>query len=686
MATLSTPIAMHPGPSATFPVGESFARPDTERDIFAAWERFVRGGDGASSHVRTVISESWSRCRGRTVDPGLARARSVVGLDELESHRERNRTLIEASGPVMAAARQFLCDSGSVLVLTDASGLIIDVEGDPATLERAQQVQLVAGVRWDESATGTNAIGTALAVGHPIQVHGTEHYCEGFKRWTCSSAVIRDPCDGTIVGTIDVSAMSRSYSRQSLAFAVSAATQVEGRLKQLELSQRCRILERCVPQLSAAHAEGIVLFDRRGYAVKVNGQAAAAMARRGRALTPDVALRVEALNLDEPSTRTPLPDWLPAARVEALADVGGERIGTLVALAVDGARPRPARPGPDRRPPGADPFAELVGSSELLRDAIERARMLASARAPVLLLGETGVGKDVFAQCIHRCGDEAGAPFVALNCAGLPRDLLASELFGYAEGAFTGARRGGMAGKIESADGGTLFLDEIGEMPLDLQGHLLRVLEAREVIRIGENRARKVDFRLISATNRDLRGEVAAGRFRMDLFYRVAVTSIRIAPLRDRAEDVAALAEHFARVFSRGARSFSPEALAALRTHAWPGNVRELRNVVESVMIASHREVLAPEDLPDEIREAMAHVAPRDSGTRMRDAEAEAIRVTMYEEGGNLTRAARRLGIAKSTLYLKITEYGLSTEVWRARERAHAPGLRSPASAPARGT
>jgi transcriptional regulator with PAS, ATPase and Fis domain len=292
----------------------------------------------------------------------------------------------------------------------------------------------------------------------------------------------------------------------------------------------------------------------------------------------------------------------------------------------------------------------------------------------VLLLGETGVGKELFARGIHASRFREGAPFVAVNCAGLSRDLLASELFGYAEGAFTGARRGGMPGKIEAAEGGTLFLDEIGEMPLELQGHLLRGLESGEIYRLGENQPRRVDFRLISATNREPRAEVAAGRFRMDLFYRVAVTSVRIPPLRERPEDVVPLVEHFLRMLcAERTRTFTPEALSALKAHLWPGNVRELRNVVESIALTSPHDVLEWKELPPELRDlaGVPPVAARvQDGSALQAAELDAIRAAMRAERGNLTRAARRLGIAKSTLYAKIGEYGLAADVALARRRS----------------
>jgi transcriptional regulator of acetoin/glycerol metabolism len=646
-------------------------------DVLEAWKRLV--GDDAGrpadpERVRRLIAESWRRCRAERVDPGLARAPAIGDPVGVQSRPEEHRTLLEASEPVLAAARDFLSDAESILLLTDERGFVVGVEGDAQTLKAAEEIRLAPGATWAELAAGTNAIGTALALGQAVQVHGAEHYCEGIQQWTCAASVVRDPCDGSVVGAIDVSGTSRTYSRQSLAFVVSAAAQIEARLKQLELAQRFRILDCCFPLLSAVHEEPVIVFDRRGFAVKANGQAAAALARRGAALTLRSSPRVDALNLERPPSPGALPPWLEDARIEPILD-RGERVGTAVLLGpVTGSRPRSPRTAPPA-PSGDAGFEAVLGPSPALRDAVARARLLAPARAPVLLLGETGVGKELFARGIHAAGANPGGPFVALNCAGLARDLLASELFGYGDGAFTGARRGGAAGKIEAAQGGTLFLDELGEMAVELQGHLLRALEEGEIHRVGENHPRKVEFRLVSATNRELRDEVAAGRFRMDLYYRVAVTSIRIPPLRDRRQDVEPLAEHYLARFAdqRGAgpRALSPAARAALRAHAWPGNVRELRNVIESLGLTASGDVIDWADLPEELRgaprAAPSRAAPAPSAGSLDDAEAETIRAAVTAEGGNLTRAAQRLGIAKSTLYAKIREHGLADAIEAAR-------------------
>ena len=328
-------------------------------------------------------------------------------------------------------------------------------------------------------------------------------------------------------------------------------------------------------------------------------------------------------------------------------------------------------------------FAGIITRDPALREAVRKADQLARSKVPVLLLGETGVGKEEFAQGLHKASPFRDGPYVALNCGGLSRELLASELFGYVDGAFTGARRGGMVGKIEAANGGTLFLDELGEMPLDLQPHLLRVLEQGEIYRLGENVPRKVGFRLIAATHRDPRKEVADGRFRMDFYYRVAVTSIRIPPLRERRGDVRALAEHFIERFVKqhelGPRRFDDELLVELEKYPWPGNVRELRNVIESMLLMSGDESVGIDALPPELLDlsegadfAGAGVSgPGSLGApsvaSIAAGEAELIRRAIAATNGNLTRAARELDIAKSTLYQKVKLYGLERDIHRVR-------------------
>jgi len=369
-----------------------------------------------------------------------------------------------------------------------------------------------------------------------------------------------------------------------------------------------------------------------------------------------------------------LPPWLRLEWIEPVFD-RGERIGSLIRIPF---RNVGARVGGfcAADAPAFHEFPGAKGSSDEFKQAVAKAVQLAKSRVPVLLLGETGAGKEVFARGVHDAGSMKSGPFVALNCGGLNRDLLASELFGYTEGAFTGARRGGMKGKIEAADGGTLFLDELGEMPLDLQPAFLRVLEDGQIFRLGENTPRKVSFRLVAATNRDLRKEVAEGRFRMDLFYRISVTSIRIPALRERRGDIRLLLGHFmtelAGYHGMPEKLFSAEAAAALEAYEWPGNVRELRNIVESLILTVPGNLIDVDDLPQEIR-GTRHPAEESRGADgpslrgLARGEFEQICKALETTAGNATLAARQLGIAKSTLYLKLKKYSLdgSLNAWR---------------------
>ena len=650
--------------------GQRFSEPGNDAAVMTAWEHFLDGSGRPGDALRSLVEGSWQRCREHNVDPDKRSAPQPVAESRLDSLRHTHAELLQASAPVMACARDFLAETGTVMALADTQCTILSMEGDTRTLSTAENIHLLPGVAWSERVAGTNAIGTALAVGEPVQIHSAEHYCAGIKRWTCSAMVVRHPIDGEILGVVDVSGLSETYNRQSLALVVTTANRIESRLTMRETELRLRLLEAALPHWSSG-TDSIVLFDRRGYPIKANGNAQAVLASLGADLDLTRPRRIPALALD--GDMSLLPAWL---RPEWLAPVSerGERIGTLLILplpTLSRVRKDPDAPR-DAAPPG---FANIVTNDRGLQSAVRKAGQLARSKVPVLLLGETGVGKEEFAQGIHRASPFGDGPFVPLNCGGLSRELLASELFGYVDGAFTGARRGGLIGKIEAANGGTLFLDEIGEMPMDLQPHLLRVLEQGEIYRLGENAPRKADFRLVAATNRDLRQEVAAGRFRMDLYYRVAVTSVRIPALRDRPGDIPLLVRHFLAHFAerhgKPVPTVDEAVLRRLAAYAWAGNVRELRNVVESMLLVCDGDHLDVDMLPPELED----IAPTPNtpltaitgGRRISEVEADLIRRTIADTGGNLTRAARQLAIAKSTLYQKLKDYGLYDEVMAQR-------------------
>jgi transcriptional regulator with PAS, ATPase and Fis domain len=325
-------------------------------------------------------------------------------------------------------------------------------------------------------------------------------------------------------------------------------------------------------------------------------------------------------------------------------------------------------------------FDDIIGNSCAIRQAVDLAALAAEGDSTVLLQGETGTGKEIFAQAIHNASSRSRGPYLALNCAAIPRDLMESELFGYVEGAFSGASKSGRAGKFELAAGGTLLLDEIGDLPLDMQAKLLRVLQDKAVMRIGGNKVIPVDVRIIAATNKDLEEEVHRGNFRRDLFYRLNVVSIKLPPLRDRKEDIPLLAHHFlkktAARLNKSVTAFTREALLALTRYEWPGNIRELENAIERALNAARSTEIEPDNLPANIVAAasakgpgpnctprLTQAAEPSSGMTLQELEHAALARALAANKGNIARTARQLGVSRTTLYKKVKKYKLKPTV-----------------------
>ena len=632
-----------------------------------AWENFVTGAPLAATAVSKLLLASWQRSLRAGVEPNTRRAPMVTGANALEHLRHRNRDLLWAAQGLFVTSAHLLASSGSVMILSDPNGVVLEVAGDQRTLDAAQDVHLVQGGHWHESVVGTNGIGTALAMRQPVQVHGAEHFGEGIKRWTCAAAPVFVPGSEQILGVIDISGPPSTYQRGNLALALAGARQMEAVLSERASREQVQLLEACM-KLGALHApQAMLVLDRNAKLVHVSGDLPMHGWRIGTQLPGLQAGR----QVDEWARQLPAglrAEWLHPVRIDgvtigALLVVPRQSRGVPVAstpVLVTG-RSTPAESEID---PARTGFGNLLGHSRALRATIDRARMLSGRRVSVLIQGETGVGKELFARAIH--GDEnRSGPFVTFNCGATSKELIGSELFGHVRGAFTGATHEGRAGRFELAHGGTLCLDEIGELSLDLQPVLLRCLEEGVVCRLGESKPRRVDVRLLSMTNRDLLNEVEAGRFRRDLYHRICVTSIRVPPLRERDGDVALLCNLFNHSLSERhgvpRREFGPEVIAALEAYAWPGNVRELRNLVESLLLTADSACVDCAELPEELRAARSPrgLAEAVAASSLEDAERLAIVRAMKSVHGNLAQAARALGISRSTLYRKVERYQL---------------------------
>jgi len=613
----------------------------SDRDKMWAWERFLTGEPEAAIPLGNVVVSSWQRSLKLGVDPAGRAAPIAAAGEHFAKLRHRNRDLIAASADFLRRIEDIFSGSRCIMLLTDPDGVVLEAVGDNRTMAEAERIHLIAGGQWNEAVIGTNGIGTALATGQPAQVHATEHFCEGIKRWTCAAAPVCEPGTGRILGVVDISGPPSTYQRGNLSLAVATARQIETALAERAGRERVRLLERCLQRLPSVGDANILVIDRAGRVVYANAK------------DEPAGQTVPGFDPDEPVDRW--FDRLPA-RLKVGGDfdpiqLDGQTVGAMLVVPQRRSRIVPMTT------PAADPFAGIIGDSAALRQMIARAKNLASRRVSLLIHGETGVGKEVLVRALHAAGDPA-APLVMFNCGAATKELIAGELFGHVRGAFTGAMQEGRAGRFELAHGGILCLDEIGELPLDMQPVLLRALEEGVVYRLGDPTPRRVDIRLIAMTNRNLREEVRAGRFRADLFYRIGVTVIEIPPLRARDGDIQHLLAHYNRTLAAKHEveplKISPEALAALSGYAWPGNVRELRNLVEGLLLTCPGSEIHAADLPPEI----VGLAPEDVPLRLEDVDRQTIRRAIATSGGNLSEAARKLGIARSTLHRRIGRSG----------------------------
>ena len=433
----------------------------------AAWERFLQNGEVAPNTLRAPIERSWSRCLSAGVDPARVQAPTVLPAEELMTLRALHRELIEASVPIMAQAREFLSASGTILMLTDPRGIILQTEGDPSALEAALDIRLMTGANWTELNCGTNAIGTALSTREPVQVHACEHFCIGIKPWTCAATVVHDPVNGEVLGALDVSGLQRTFNHHCFALVLTAADRIEERLMNREMELGERLLVAGLGRLSRLATGGLLFFDRKGRLIKADARADVSLTAMAIKLESKADTRIDAFSADSSAAvgQPGLPEWLLPEWVEPIIE-GGRRIGTIVVLP-DPSQGKPLRPVQAEERVRNENLAlreEIVGASPALHAVLSRVSKVAPTNSTVLIAGETGTGKELIARAIHKRSQRAARAFVSLNCAAIPQSLITSELFGHEKGAFTGALQRRL-GRFELAEGGTLFLDEVGDLP-----------------------------------------------------------------------------------------------------------------------------------------------------------------------------------------------------------------------------
>jgi transcriptional regulator with PAS, ATPase and Fis domain len=626
--------------------------------------------------VRPDVLESWRRCYDYGLDYNIYNYGPVLDKLALQEKMHQKDLLLKAADPYICQLEAMLSDA--IILLSDEEGAMLRViEGNELLRKQNERFNLVPGSIWNESTVGTCAHCISLIQGTPMQICGPEHYFEKYEEISCSSAPIFD-INYNLAGSLCVVTSSFSkQSSQSLGLVVSMAWAVQN---QFQIALHNDLFNLTLQKTDSA----LMAINKSGIITKANLVAQQMFVEISQDL---IGTHVDQILGEQPLIKSVLESGKPIEDAEIeidrlnqrvvvsfakpLNDYCGNNLGCIVALKrINRIKNRETRrDGLNTR----FTFDKIIGSSPPIKKVIEIARKFAHLDANILIQGESGTGKEMFAQAIHHESRSSG-PFVAVNCGAIPANLIESELFGYEGGSFTGAERRGRAGKLELADGGTLFLDEIGDMPLELQPVLLRVLEEKRLMRIGGNRYVPVNFRLITATNKNLYEQVENNQFRQDLYYRLKVLQIDIPPLRDRSSDILELANYFIRVIAQK-QLIVPPVLSDLATiyllnYHWPGNVRQLENSMLYAVNVCEDNIIRPEDLPQEITSGIDLNLPVNTGTQlhmaqpltnlsMKDMERIMITQALEQTKYNVSEAAVLLGMSRSTLYRKIKEYQL---------------------------
>ncbi|MCK8827070.1 sigma-54-dependent Fis family transcriptional regulator [Natroniella acetigena] len=645
--------------------------------VYNVWSDFIAGKDLEPESVREIILDSWKRCYEYGVDP-LKGKGACISDKQLEEIRLKCNNLIDIAKPFMYEIHNFVKESGFVVVLTDKNGFILEVVGDPNIIENAQNLGFVKGAFWSEEKVGTNAIGTALEVDKPLQVVAEEHFCKDHHSWTCSAAPIHDK-KGELIGVLDMSGPCELVHPHTLGIVVAAVKAIENHLRIEEQKNQLQVANEFSQTVLNSISEGLISIDQEGYLVKVNNTAKRIldleeMDLKGKKVTEVLGNEVKILDVLEQRKGYTDQEVVicrgdkrirVTSTAQPIINQNGEIIGVVSTF-----KKLEVVQNLVNRMVGSQAnftFKDIIGESLALQEAKRLSRLASRNFSNILLLGESGTGKELFAQSMHNYGDHCRGPFVSINCAAIPQSLLESELFGYEEGAFTGAQSKGRPGKFELANGGTLFLDEISEMSLQMQASLLRVLQEREVVRIGGSKAIPIDVNIVAASNRDLEQEVEEGNFRRDLFFRLNTFSIELPPLRERIEDIPLLVDYFLQKFSSklGDKKISAKALKLLQSYNWSGNIRELENIIQrGIVLAEDSNQITVNQLPEKllkhesiVENNEGHKVPLMS---LEEVERRVIKEALAKTENNISQAAQLLDIGRSTLYRKINKYKLS--------------------------
>lgn len=631
-----------------------------DRRLNDSWEQFHKDNI-IPRQVRETIASSWTRCKSRNVNPFKNEVGITLSNHLLEEKKAQNNFLLKAAEPFMNELKGYSFKQIIGAVISDSNGIILDIVGHRNALFTAEKYGFIPGADWKETKAGTNAIGTCLEEKHPVQVFSAEHFCQGWHQWVCSATPIFDPFTNQTLGTITLTGEKDLVEAHNIYLITGIKQKIEQSLVINTLQNKSLPFQSLFDDMN----EPLVLSDMDGVITHFNKPAQYLLnVEFGQHISFFYDISSD-LVLNQKGIQT---TFLGRDKVEWVIDLYPYQIGERVlgVIAKFKHSPQQAKSNTiQNKNVTKYRFSHIITQSEEMLDTIELAKKASFSNKTVLLQGETGTGKELFAQSIHAHGLRRNQPFVAVNCGALPKELMASELFGYEAGAFTGAKANGKKGKFVLADKGTILLDEIGDLPLDMQVHLLRVLQEKEVVPVGSKTAVPVDVRIIAATNINLQEKVKAKEFREDLYYRLNVISLNIPPLRERTKDIPLLIKHFTEKNNVSTKeTFANHPVTnALMNYSWPGNIRELENCIDQALFRSTDGEISIQNLPSEIvQESKNSTYPQDNSNSFKPRDRlskDTLKQCLQATDGNVTHTANLLNVSRMTVYRKIKKYNL---------------------------
>ena len=598
------------------------------------------GVDDASRH-EIIIRESWLRCvQKHRLDPTRMQEAIILPAPKLREHREQMEEFLQIARHGLETLYHQVAGLGYVVLLTDAKGITVDFIGDLRLDGSLRKAGLYLGADWSEANAGTCGVGTCITTGQALTVHLDDHFDATHIPLTCTTSPIYDS-QGQLIGVLDISALSSPKPKESQALALQLVKLFTRQIEDASFLHRHRknwILRlSSAPQFLDVNPEFLIALDSGGVVVGHNRGAQLGMALPdgseliGRSISELIEVAFDSLS-----------GFIIGQNQQHRAVMQAHGSGLLFMTVTP--PPVPSVYRAQKEPGLPAPLAALSGGDPRLDEELRRAAKLVDSPISILVTGETGCGKEFFAKAMHASSERRRQPFIAVNCAAIPENLIESELFGHVAGSFSGALAKGKRGLILEADGGTLFLDEIGDMPLPLQARLLRVLSEREVHPVGASRPVPVNLRVIAATHAPLETMVRQGRFRDDLYYRLNGAQMSLPALRERA-DLKVMIRRFL-----GERDITEAALDKLLRHPWPGNLRELRNSLDYAASMAGDGTI---DIHDLQLIGAARLMPA-SGDERIDSEGSQLASLLKKHHWNVSEVARSLGVARMTVYRRM--------------------------------